>query len=96
MLSDGDYRFELNRANDSDGLHLDIATDYYGSDGFTQMFLSKIGDQGVFSRRGANSVVFTSGITMKTNKVEDDALSLNYPVFKKRIFLIFHWLEKVL
>lgn len=96
MLSDGSYRFELSRANDSDGLHLDVATDYYGSEGFTQMFHSKIGDQGVFSRNGANCVVFTSGITMKTNKVEDDPLSLNYSVFKKRIFLIFHWLEKVL
>ena len=33
---------------------------------------------------------------MKTNKIEDNALSLNYNVFKRRIFLIFHWLTKVL
>ena len=96
MLSDGGFRFELFRANDSDGLHLDLGTNYYGSEGFTKMFHSRIGDQAVFSRNGANCVVFTSGITMKTNKVEDDPLSLNYPVFKKRVFLIFHWLEKVL
>ena len=33
---------------------------------------------------------------MKTNKVEDDYLSLNYDILKRRIFLIFHWLTKVL
>ena len=96
MLSDGRHKYELIRANDTDGLHMDLGFDYYGSEGFTEMFLSKIGDQGVFSRAGADCVVFTSGITMKTNKVEDNALSLNYSIFKKRIFLIFHWLEKIL
>lgn len=96
MLSNNGFRYELQRANDTDGLHMDIGFDYYGSEGFTEMFLSKIGDQGVFSRAGVPTVVFTSGITMKTNKVEDNALSLNYNIFKKRIFLIFHWLEKVL
>ena len=96
MLSEGRHKYELIRANDTDGLHMDLGFDYYGSEGFTEMFLSKIGDQGVFSRAGADCVVFTSGITMKTNKVEDNALSLNYSIFKKRIFLIFHWLEKIL
>ena len=96
MLGDGQFKYELIRANDADGLHLDLGFDYYGSDGFTEMFLSKIGDQAVFSRAGTHCVVFTSGITMKTNKVEDNPLSLNYSIFKKRIFLIFHWLEKVL
>ena len=96
MLSDGRHRYELARANDTDGLHMDLGFDYYGSEGFTEMFHSKIGDQGVFSRAGVDCVVFTSGITMKTNKIEDNALSLNYNIFKKRIFLIFHWLEKTL
>ena len=96
MLSDGRNRYELTRANDTDGLHMDLGFDYYGSKGFTEMFLSRIGDQGVFSRAGANCVVFTSGITMKTNKVEDNPLSLNYSVFKKRIFLIFYWLTRIL
>ena len=41
-------------------------------------------------------VVFASGITMKTNKVEDNAGSLNYDIFKRRVFLIFHWLTKEL
>ncbi len=96
MLGGAGFKYQLQRANDADGLNLDLGFDYYGSEGFTEMFLSKIGDQGVFSRGGAPCVVFTSGITMKTNKVEDDALSLNYNVFKRRIFVIFHWLTKVL
>ena len=96
MLGGAGLKYQLVSANDSDGLNLDLGFDYYGSEGFTEMFLSKIGDQGVFSRAGVPCTVFTSGITMKTNKIEDDALSLNYNVFKRRIFLIFHWLTKVL
>ncbi len=96
MLGGAGYKYQLISANNADGLNLDLGFDYYGSEGFTEMFLSRIGDQGVFSRAGAPCAVFTSGITMKTNKVEDNALSLNYNVFKRRIFLIFHWLEKVL
>ncbi len=96
MLGGAGLKYQLVSANDSDGLNLDLGFDYYGSEGFTEMFLSKIGDQGVFSRAGVPCAVFTSGITMKTNKIEDNALSLNYNVFKRRIFLIFHWLTKVL
>ena len=96
MLGGAGYKYQLQRANDADGLNLDLGFDYYGSEGFTDMFLARVGDQGVFSRAGAPCVVFTSGITMKTNKQEDDARSLNYNVFKRRIFVIFHWLEKVL
>ena len=96
MLSGGRFAYDLQRANEGPGLGLDLGFDYYGSEGFTDMFRSKVGDQGVFSRNGAMCVVFTSGITMKTNKIEDNSLSLNYEIFKRRIFLIFHWLTKVL
>ena len=75
---------------------MDSGFDYYGSKGFTEMFHSKIGDQGVFNRNGAMCVVFTSGITMRTNKTDDVAWTINYEIFKKRIFLIFHWLGKIL
>ena len=96
MLSDGQYRYELRRANENQGLGLDLGFDYYGSKGFTEMFHSKIGDQRVFNQNGAVCVVFTSGITMKTNKTSDDALSLNYDVLRKRIFTIFHWIGKIM
>ena len=96
MLSNGRYSYDLQRANEGPGLGLDLGFDYYGSEGFTEMFHSKVGDQKVFTQKGALCVVFTSGITMKTNKVEDNSLSLNYEIFKRRIFLIFHWLTKIL
>ena len=96
MLSDGHYTYDLKRANENPGLGLDLGFDYYGSPGFTEMFHSRVGDQKIFTQNGAMCVVFTSGITMKTNKVEDDYLSLNYEIFKRRIFLIFHWLTKIL
>ena len=96
MLGGGGYSYDLQRANENPGLGLDLGFDYYGSEGFTDMFHSKVGDQKVFTREGSLCVVFTSGITMKTNKEEDDALSLNYEIFKRRVFVIFHWLTKVL
>ncbi len=96
MLSGGQYTFEFTRANEGKDLGLDISTSYYGSKNFTEMFHGRIGDQKVFTGNGATCVVFTSGITMKTNKVTDTADTLDYEVLRKRIFLIFHWLEKIL
>ena len=96
MLSGGQYTFDLTRANEGKGLGLDIATSYYGSKSFTEMFHSRFGDQKIFVQNGLTCVVFTSGITMLTNKTGDTADTLDYDVLRKRIFLIFHWLEKVL
>jgi len=38
-------------------------------------------------------VLFTSGITMNNYKPRDTAETLNYEVLKRRIWLIWHWLE---
>ncbi len=96
MLSDGQYTFDLTRANEGQGMGLDISTNYYGSKSFTEMFHSRFGDQKIFVQNGLVCAVFTSGITMLTNKVTDTADTLDYEVLRKRIFLIFHWLEKIL
>ena len=40
--------------------------------------------------------MFTSGITLNNNKPYDDADSLNYDVLRKRIQLIFYYLDKIL
>lgn len=96
MLSGGQYTFDLTRANEGYGLGMDIATSYYGSKSFTEMFHSRFGDQKVFTQNGLTCIVFTSGITMLTNKTGDTADTLDYDVLRKRIFLIFHWLEKIL
>lgn len=96
MLSGGQFTFDLTRANEGPGLGLDIATSYYGSQSFTEMFHRRFGDQKVFTQNGLTCAVFTSGITMLTNKTSDTAGTLDYEILRKRIFLIFHWLEKIL
>lgn len=96
MLSGGQFTFDLIRANEGPGLGLDIATNYYGSQSFTEMFHRRFGDQKVFTQNGLTCAVFTSGITMLTNKTSDTAGTLDYEILRKRIFLIFHWLEKIL
>lgn len=96
MLSGGQFTFDLTRANEGPGLGLDIATNYYGSQSFTEMFHRRFGDQKVFTQNGLTCAVFTSGITMLTNKTSDTAGTLDYKILRKRIFLIFHWLEKIL
>lgn len=75
---------------------LEIATDYYGSKDFTTLFYNRISDQKVFAEHGKEAVLFTSGITMNNNKTTDTPDSLNLEVLKKRIWLIFHWLEKII
>ncbi len=96
MLSGGQFTFDLTRANEGPGLGLDIATNYYGSQSFTEMFHRRFGDQKVFTQNGLTCAVFTSGITMLTNKTSDTAGTLDYEILRKRIYLIFHWLEKIL
>lgn len=75
--------------------NLDLGFDYYGSENFTRMFY-RLSDQRVFVDNGIPAVLFTSGITMKTNKTHDNAESLDYKVFLKRILLMFHWIERML
>lgn len=77
---------------ENSGLKLDLHYDYYGSRQFTEMFYSRISDLRPFVARGIPSVMFTSGITMNTNKAADDAAALNYIVFAKRVELIRRWL----
>lgn len=96
MLSGGHFIGDLFSANRGPGLSLDISSTYYGSENFTRLFHGRIGDQKIFLDNGIPCALLTSGITLKTNKTGDTADSLDYEVFRKRIFLIFHWLEKML
>lgn len=75
--------------------NLDLGFDYYGSEQFTTIFY-RLSDQRVFIDHGIPSVLFTSGITMKTNKTYDNVASLDYAVFRRRILLMFYWIEKML
>lgn len=68
---------------------------YYGSKNFTQMFY-RLSDQRVFIDNGIPSVLFTSGITMNTNKTYDTPETIDLEILQKRIFLIYHWVDKML
>lgn len=85
----------LSYCNRSSGLHMDLDFTYYGSKNFTDVFY-RLSDQRIFVDNKIPAVLFTSGITMNTNRTRDTAETLDYEVFKKRIYLIFDWLEKML
>ena len=40
--------------------------------------------------------MFTSGITLNNNKVQDTLQTLDLSVLKRRIWLIFHWMERII
>ena len=96
MLGGNSFRKTLVSANDNYNTNLELSFDYYGSKDFTDMFLKRIGDHTVFLDNGMESVLFTSGITMSTNKTSDTAGTIRYEVLRKRAILIFHWLERVI
>ena len=77
------------------GLYMDIGLSYYGSDNFTKIFY-RLSDQRIFIDNDVPAVYFTSGITMNNNKTYDNASSLNYPVLQKRIYLIYHWIDRMI
>ena len=90
MLGSEKHRSLLHRLNLD---NLDIGFDYYGSSSFTDMFLYRVGDQKVFYDAGFPVGLFTSGITMLTNKREDDVDTLDYDVMEKRFTLLYHFFD---
>lgn len=94
LTTDSSFQRQMADANLSSRLNMDVSYDYYGSEDFTDLFLRRIGDQAVFIAHKIPSVLFTSGITMNTNKTEDTADSLDMEILRKRTMLIFRWLEK--
>ena len=85
----------LETCNTTYGLNMQIGLDYYGSDGFTKVFY-RISDQRVFVDNRIPAVMFTSGITMNNNKTWDTPSTLNFNAMQKRIYLIYHWIDKLL
>ena len=73
--------------------NIDIYFDYYKSDNFTNLFYNKIGDQTVFMSAGIPSIVFTSGITLNTNKISDTPETLDYEALRARVLCISRWLS---
>ena len=83
-------------ANMSPEVGLDIAFDYYGSKDFTRVFYRSISDQKPFLDHGIPSVMFTSGITLRNNKVTDTADSLDYDILRRRVLAMFYYLVRVI
>lgn len=86
----------LKSVNIHNGINLEIGLDYYGSKNFTDMFLNRVSDQKVFRSHGVFGVMFTSGITMDTNRTSDTPEKIDTDVLQKRIKLIFHWVERMM
>lgn len=85
----------IDYCNNLSNINLDLCKSYYGSKTFTEVFY-RLSDQRIFVDKGIPAVLFTSGITMNTNKTRDTAENLDIPVLSKRITLIFHWLNILL
>ncbi len=96
LLGGGKFNSLLQTTNFRKGLNLQIGLDYYGSKGFTDLFLNRVSDQKPFREHGVYSVLFTSGITMDTNRETDTPDKIDYPVLRKRAELIFRWTEQLL
>ncbi len=83
-------------ANQSPEVNLDLGFDYYGSKDFTRVFYRTISDQKPFLDHGIPSVMFTSGITLRNNKTDDNADSLDYAILRRRVLAIFYYLVRVI
>ncbi len=86
----------LESVNRTQHLGMELGFDYYGSKDFTKLFYRSISDQKVFIEHGVPSVMFTSGITFQNNKVTDTPETLDYDIMRKRIQLVFYYLDKIL
>lgn len=74
---------------------VDLHFDYYGSERFTRLFYSKLGEQSVFLERGVPAVLFTSGVTFNTNKPTDTPQSLDLEALRSRILCIARFVSTV-
>ena len=85
----------LTLLNDKEGTHLDLGFDYYGSRDFTRLFYRQVSDQKVFLEHGIPAVMFTSGITLNNNKPYDNLSTIDFPVLRRRVQLIFYYLSRI-
>ena len=87
-----DDKVLLHKCNRDGDFSLDLTFDYYGSKGFTDMFLGRVSDQKVFLEHGIYSVMFTSGISMDTNRLTDTPDKISPTILEQRTRLIYRWI----
>ncbi len=96
MLGGSDFmKQQLTGVNNYSDTRLDIGLNYYGSKSFTDLFLNRVSDQRPFLRGGVRSVMFTSGITMDTNKETDTPEHIDWSILKRRTLLVYHWIDRM-
>ena len=78
--------------NEGEHIDLELIGSYYGSEDFTRLFYKRVSDQKAFIDNNIPAVMFTSGITMNTNKPADTPETLDYAVLRRRILLIYYFL----
>ncbi len=88
------YRDMLTTCNRFYNIDLQLSNSYYGSENFTRLFYT-LSNQRPFVENKIPAVMFTSGITMNTNKTYDTPETLDYGVMRSRIILIYHWIDRV-
>ncbi len=88
------YRDVLSVCNRFYHTDLELSNSYYGSENFTKLFYT-LSNQRPFVEHKIPAVMFTSGITMNTNKTYDTPETLDYGVMRSRIILIYHWIDRV-
>ena len=76
-------------------IDLDICLSYYGSKNFTELFY-RLSDQRVFVDNRIPAVMFTSGITMNTNKVTDTISNIDLDLLSKRVAFISRWINSLI
>ncbi len=94
LIALGGKKFEKSMEAANAETRLRIYYDYYGSKSFTEYFYTKISDQAPFLKKKIPSVMFTSGITMNTNKTTDCAASVDFTMLERRAEFIKNWFLK--
>lgn len=94
LIALGADRYSKTFEKCNEGLMLHLYYDYYRSRSFTDLFYRRIGDHKAFLSWGAPVIVFTSGITLNTNRPDDTASTLDYEVFSRRVEFIARFLER--
>ena len=94
LIALGADRYSKTFEKCNEGLMLHLYYDYYRSRSFTDLFYRRIGDHKEFLSWGAPVIVFTSGITLNTNRPDDTASTLDYEVFSRRVEFIARFLER--
>lgn len=94
LIALGAERYSKTFEKCNEGLMLHLYYDYYRSRSFTDLFYRRIGDHKGFLSGGTPVILFTSGITLNTNRPEDTASTLDYEVFSRRVEFIARFLER--